>query len=85
MFESIINFGRDKDWLLIFGFFLCLKLSYALFKHLWYMRVYTWSEPICNFAAFADGGFALITGAGGGIGRAMAGQFAKRNIKLFAQ
>ena len=82
-FELLISFGRDKDWLTIFGLLFLLKIVYTALKHIWYMRVYTWSNPQCDFKAFADDGYALITGAGGGIGRAMAKQFAKRNIKLY--
>ena len=41
------------------------------------------SEPTTDFVKFADGGYALITGAAGGIGKSMAHEFAKRGINLF--
>lgn len=36
-----------------------------------------------DFVKFADGGYALITGGAGGIGRATAIEFAKRGINLY--
>ena len=66
----------------ICGYVFYAWLLYRVFRILKTLTMY-FTEPTTDFAKFADGGYALITGAAGGIGKAMAHEFAKRGINLF--
>ena len=46
------------------------------------MLVY-FSPPKTDFVKYADGGYAMITGGAGGIGKSFADQFGKMGINLF--
>ena len=46
------------------------------------MMVY-FSPPKADFVKYADGGYAMITGGAGGIGKSFADQFGKLGINLY--
>ncbi|CAG5091119.1 Oidioi.mRNA.OKI2018_I69.PAR.g12864.t1.cds [Oikopleura dioica] len=66
-----------------------LVVCYFAIRFCWFLwtQVKTFviyaSKPAFDFVAAADGGFALITGGAGGIGRSCAIEFAKMGINLF--
>ena len=68
-----------------FGSFTTVVLGYFLYRLLLILRLCWsyWFPSRVDYVKFADGGFAMITGGAGGIGKASAYEFAKMGIDLF--
>ena len=78
----LIETLRDNDFVVYSGVVCMLWLFWRLIRIFRVLTMYFF-EPKVDFTKFADGGYALITGGAGGIGRAFAYQFAKMGISLY--
>lgn len=64
------------------GLVFCLWLLWRVVKVISLCQMY-WRPANADFVAYADGGYALITGGAGGIGKAMANELGARGINLW--
>jgi len=64
------------------GLILCVWFFWRLAKVVNLCRMY-WRPCRADFVSYADGGYALITGAAGGIGKAMADELGAKGISLW--
>ena len=79
---TLIETLRNNDLVVYSGILCFLWILWRLIGISRVLMMYFF-EPKVDFTKFADGGYALITGGAGGIGRAFAYQFAKMGISLY--
>jgi len=78
----IVELARDSDFIIYGGIVFGLLVAHRIINIIRLCLTYILPAR-ADFVKFADGGFALITGGAGGIGKQTAFEFAKLGIDLY--